>query len=185
MPSSAKAINTTWLLIGWLLCAETSWAASQFAAQIRQASIVASHNTKSIVATIDYPLSPSAREALQKGVALTWILRFELRQPGSLWDSVLYRGSVPFTLQFHALLNQYEVRSGEHIDMFLSLHAALNYMASPKLPLPESEPAKHATLLAIKSQFNRESLPIPLRPMAYLNEQWFLSSDWTTWPITE
>jgi hypothetical protein len=37
--------------------------------------------------------------------------------------------------------------------------------------------------LAIKCQFDREALPVPLRPFAYLDSQWFLSSDWYLWPI--
>jgi len=29
--------------------------------------------------------------------------------------------------------------------------------------------------------FERELLPLPLRPLAYLNPQWYLSSGWYLW----
>jgi hypothetical protein len=34
--------------------------------------------------------------------------------------------------------------------------------------------------LAIRLEFDKEALPPPLRPLAYLDRQWDLSSDWIT-----
>jgi hypothetical protein len=39
------------------------------------------------------------------------------------------------------------------------------------------------TVAAIKVVFDRNALPLPLRPVAYLNQQWYLSSDWSLWPL--
>jgi hypothetical protein len=38
-------------------------------------------------------------------------------------------------------------------------------------------------LLAVKVNFDRDALPLPLRPIAYVDPQWYLSSDWTSWPL--
>jgi hypothetical protein len=38
-------------------------------------------------------------------------------------------------------------------------------------------------LLAVKVNFDRDALPLPLRPIAYIDPQWYLSSDWTLWPL--
>ena len=34
-----------------------------------------------------------------------------------------------------------------------------------------------------KLQFDGDLLPLPLRPLAYIDKQWFLSSDWTLWSL--
>jgi hypothetical protein len=38
-------------------------------------------------------------------------------------------------------------------------------------------------LFAVKVNFDRDALPLPLRPIAYIDPQWYLSSDWTLWPL--
>ncbi|MCK5122068.1 MAG: DUF4390 domain-containing protein, partial [Methylococcales bacterium] len=37
--------------------------------------------------------------------------------------------------------------------------------------------------VAIKVEFSREALPVPLRPLSYFDSQWALSSDWALWPL--
>jgi hypothetical protein len=111
----------------------------------------------------------------------------EIRQSGMFWDSVVYRQKLLYNLQFHALLNQYAVQtSNQGVEMFLTLNAALGYMST----LHNAAPIDAGLLkpdqnyqLAMKAQFRRESLPVPLRPFAYMDRQWFLSSDWFIWPI--
>jgi hypothetical protein len=69
---------------------------------------------------------------------------------------------------------------------FSSLSSALNLMASvEKLPLLEQSsinPEKQY-FVQIKADFEIEALPLPLQTIAYINPQWYLSSDWTTWPL--
>ena len=35
----------------------------------------------------------------------------------------------------------------------------------------------------LRASLERESLPTPLRLLAYFSSSWRLSSDWTTWPL--
>ena len=161
--------------------------AGDYAARIEYADLAYIDNGYTVEAHIDYRLSPMAKEALHKGVPLAWNVSLELRQPGWLWDSVIYQRKLAYSLQFHALLNQYAVQTpSAHSEMFLTLSAALNFMASvhDSSPIPADllQPGK-SYLLAVQTQFNREFLPIPLRPLAYLDHRWFLSSTWQTWPI--
>jgi hypothetical protein len=37
--------------------------------------------------------------------------------------------------------------------------------------------------IAIKVLFDREALPVPLRPMSYFNSEWALSSPWSLWQL--
>ena len=38
-------------------------------------------------------------------------------------------------------------------------------------------------VVQIKANFEIEALPLPLQPIAYINPQWYLSSDWTVWSL--
>lgn len=185
MPSLAKAFRNC-LLICLMLWPMLS-VADSFAAKIRHAEWVDNGHDFSIRANIDYQLSPTAKEALHKGVPLTWIVKLEIRKIGPLLDSTVYRQNLPYQLRFQALLNQYEVVTPQNeSEKFLSLNAALRFMSAPRLakPIPaEVLQTDQHYKLALKCQFDRESLPVPLRPFSYLDAQWFLSSNWYLCPI--
>ena len=96
--------------------------------------------------------------------------------------------AIRYRIQYHALLNMYRVRnegSGE-VYNFSTLSAALDLMSAvrdfPVLEKAGLAPEKQY-LLAVKVSIDREALPLPLRPIAYLDPQWYLSSDWTLWPL--
>lgn len=185
MPNLVKAFRHG-LFIGLLICSIATHA-HPYATQIRYADLIQTDSGLSIQAKIDYPLSPTAKEALHKGVPLFWSIKLELRESGLLWDTPIYRQTLHYRLQFHALLNQYEVRSPTiPSEMFLTLNAALGFMSTLDDAIPISSdlllPNQHYKA-ALKCQFERERLPVPLRPFSYLNSQWFLSSDWYIWPI--
>ena len=185
MPNSVRAIRlsifaylTLWPLLSY---------ADNYSARIRHADLIDNGDNFSIETQIDYQLSPTAKEALHKGVPLTWNVLVELREVGRIWDSTIYSEKLPYRLQFHALLNQYDVvTSRQESEMFQTLNAALSFMSNLQDVKPIDaklfQPG-HRYKLAIKCQFDRESLPVPLRPSAYLNTQWYLSSDWYIWPI--
>jgi hypothetical protein len=185
MPSLVKAFRHC-LLIGLLICSIAAQA-YPYATKIRYAALIQTDSGLSIQAKIDYPLSPTAKEALHKGVPLFWTIKLELRQSGTLWDTTIYKQTLHYRLQFHALLNQYEVRSPTiPSEMFLTLNAALGFMSTLDDAIPISNDLLlpiHSYKAALKCQFERERLPVPLRPFSYLDSQWFLSSDWYIWPI--
>lgn len=186
MPSYVRSFRLGLLLMGLHLAPVTGQADDQLT-RIESAQLEYADGNYSPQAQIDYRLSPIAKEALHKGVALHWNVLFEVREPGWPWDKVIHRSQLPYSLQFHALLNQYAVQNPfNRSEMFLSLSAALKFMATvhdttpiPKTLLATGKPYT----LAVKAQFDRELLPIPLRPVAYLDHRWFLSSPWQTWSI--
>ena len=186
---SEKTIMPGTCIISLLLCLLLSplrGFAEDFSAKIRYAELVETAAAYNLKAEIDYRLSPTAREALRKGVPLAWDVQVELAESGLLWNTLLFQYTLPCRLQFHALLNQYEVKSPGQEEMFLSLNSALNFMAAlqDEIRIDKSLlQSGHRYQFSLKTRFNREFLPIPLRPVAYLDSQWFLSSDWFVWPI--
>ena len=173
----------TFALFLFLLCSNV------LATDIRRAEIILQDNSYILSADIDYQLSEKAREALQNGVPLFWILHVKVtQQRHNLWDKILAELTMRYRIQYHALLNMYRVKNeySGAVDNFSTLSAALDWMSTIRnvqiLDRDEIEPLKHY-VVAIKVHFDRDALPLPLRPVAYINSQWYLSSDWTVWPL--
>ena len=171
----------------WLL--PFSAYADDFAAKVTQAEITLQGDSYMLSADIVYQLSDKAKNALQIGVPLFWAVQVKLLQHRDvLWNKTLVDTAIRYRLQYHALLNMYRVRneSNGEIYNFSTLPAALGLMSAvrdfpviTKAGLPADKPY----LCAVKVLFDRDVLPLPLRPMAYIDSQWYLSSDWTLWPL--
>ena len=163
--------------------------ADDFASKVTQAGISLQGDSYVLSADMDFQLSDQAKDALQNGVPLFWSIQIRLlQQRNVLWNKTLLETAIRYRLQYHALLNMYRVRNegnGE-IYNFSTLSAALNLMSAihdfPMLKKAELAPEKHY-LCAVKINFDRDVLPLPLRPIAYIDPQWYLSSDWTLWPL--
>ena len=148
------------------------------------------HNDHYVVsADMVYQLNKKATAALQSGVPLFWSIQIKLLQHRNiLWDKTLLKTEIHYRLQYQALLNSYRVTnesSGETYN-FSTLYAALDLMSAiHDVPLIEKSELslKEDYLCALKINFDRDLLPLPLRPLAYIDKQWFLSSNWTLWPL--
>ncbi len=142
-------------------------------------------------ADIDYRLSPRAKEALQNGVPLFWDIHVKTFQHRDyFWDKVLVDTGIRYRIQYYALLNMYRVRdeNGGELYNFSTLSAALDSMSVlRKLFILNKNNYVQGRRYAvgIKVTLDRDALPLPLRPVAYTNPQWYLSSDWTLWPFTK
>jgi hypothetical protein len=135
-------------------------------------------------ADMSYQLSDDARLALQNGVPLYWRLDIKLQNPNGLWAETLAATHIRYRLQYHALLKMYRVdnQTTGNSEHFSTLYAALDNMATLRnVQLPITEANQHATQLAVRVLFERNALPLTLRPFAYLNQSWDLSSAWTVW----
>lgn len=141
----------------------------------------------SLDVVIHYEISATAKEAIQKGVPLSWVLRIQLQQEQFLWCTTLYEQRQVFVIQYHALLNLYSVRNlaTEEDEKFASFNAAIDYLSHVNnVVVPAAElRAGENYRLALKIEFDREFLPIPLRPVAYFKTDWALSSDWLIWHL--
>jgi hypothetical protein len=140
-------------------------------------------------ADIDYQLSEKVIEALNNGVSLYWTYRFKIMEHRSyLWDRAVVEKDFRYRIQYHALLKMYRVRNENSgaVDNFSTLQAALDLLSTLRdyrlVDKAKIEDQKEY-VTGIKVNFERDALPLPLRPIAYLNPEWYLSSDWTLWPL--
>ncbi len=169
-----------WLSILFSSCL----AASGFGARVESVTVREEPPSYIVNVRFEYLLSPTAKEAIYKGVPLSWLFIVKAQKSRLFWNETVVEKRIPFVIQYQALLNQYSVRnlSNEQVERFASLNAALRYMATIReLELPEIGQLSKHDQLAVKMQFDREFLPIPLRPESYFDPQWSLSSDWFIW----
>lgn len=162
-----------------------------FATDVKQVQTSLHGDNYLLSADIDYQLTEKAKEALENGVPLYWELQIKvLQERNVLWAKTLIDTRIRYRLQYHALLNMYRVvivqptkQDGDSYN-FSTLSAALDLMASLRnLPLISKfaiRPQKNYRV-EIRAWFDPDALPLPLRPIAYTNPQWYLSSDWTVW----
>jgi hypothetical protein len=162
-----------------------------FGVQVKNAEIALQGDSYLLSADIDYRLSMRVKEALQNGVPLYWDIHIKtLQQRDYLWDKTLINTSVRYRIQYHALLNMYRVRNEDSHELynFSTLFAALDSMSTIR-NFPVMDKAIYAQgeryAVGIKVTLDRDALPLPLRPVAYTNSQWYLSSNWTLWPLTK
>jgi hypothetical protein len=139
-------------------------------------------------AQIDYPLTPRVIEALQNGVPITFFQELKLVESFPLlgkfwqWETDLWQSRLHYELRYHALSEQYVLKSLDtgaqqnfpHIDGAL---AALGQIEDLSLP-PEFTQQPDNLLLLIRSGLDLNALPTPMRPGAMLSSKWQLTSPW-------
>ncbi|NOQ77413.1 MAG: DUF4390 domain-containing protein [Methylococcaceae bacterium] len=162
--------------------------ASEFSTEITNINIEQVADSYELNMDIDFNLSPIAKEALQKGIALAWAVKIKVQQDGVLWDSTLQEVELNYQIQNHALLNLYSVRdlNAGNKNMFSTLAGALDFISKVRsLLLIDKKLIEfdHRYHIAVKVMFEHESLPVPIRPFSYFDPQWGLSSRWTLWPL--
>lgn len=142
-----------------------------------------------VSAGVEYRLGKKAIEALTNGVPLVWSYRFKVEeQRNYFWNKTIVDKNILYRVQYHALLNMYRVKneSTGATDNFSTLQAALDLLSSLQ-DYPLVEKAKifdQKTYIAkMKINFERDALPLPLRPKSYVSSQWYLSSDWSVWTL--
>ena len=141
-------------------------------------------------ADLDLSFSNQALEALNSGVALTVVVELKIVQTRRyVWDKRIAKLEAKQQLRVHAL-------SGQFIVENLNSGATLAFRTLPKaldaLGMLESFPMLDEHLLKadasyelkLRARLDIESLPAPLRPVAYLSSFWREKSEWSTWSIS-
>ena len=94
-------------------------------------------------------------------------------------------------MQYHALSGQYLVSAEDQdVERFPTAQAALAYVGSLndmqiRLTKKKAIDGKMRYFLKLRVRLDIESLPAPLRPLAYVTPSWHHSSGWTTWAVQQ
>ena len=138
---------------------------------------------------LDLAFSDEAQKALQSGIPIIILLDIEVEKLRSWWwNKTVAELQQGYLLLYHALTEKYIVNnlnSGAQHD-YTSLGASLTAMSQiTGLPLIDAALLEKGQLyqLRLKVHLDIESLPAPMRPLAYISSDWQLASDWYTWPL--
>lgn len=178
------------LLFAWALLLATAAPAEDAAFVVEHAASRLDDGVYRLDASISYRFSRPVLEALENGVPLTIEVQIEVTRSRWYWlDEGVAELSQFYLLQFHALSRRYlliSLNSGAQRS-FSSLYAALQVMGRMRdLPILDKKLIKAGTRYAarLRARLDIESLPSPLRPVAYLSEEWRLVSEWYEWALS-
>ncbi|VAW92663.1 hypothetical protein MNBD_GAMMA23-2476 [hydrothermal vent metagenome] len=142
-----------------------------------------------LTANLNYHFSSEAIEALEHGVPLLILVDIEIRSPRWWWsDTTIAELEQGYLLLYHALSESYVVHnlnSGTQ-NNFIRLAQALSFLSTIKnLPILDANllDPKKEYYLRVRTHLDIESLPAPMRPLAYISSDWQLSSGWYEWPL--
>ena len=177
---------------GWLAALiVASWAALAMAAEftISKAAARLQDGTYVADATVGYEFSPAVLEALENGVPLTVELHVQVRRDGAwVWEPDVVDSRLRSQIRYSPLLGTYQVTNldtGHHYS-FASRDRAIAALGEVKdLTLVRADALDpHETYrVEMRATLDIESLPLPLRPKAYLSPAWNLSSERHRWRL--
>lgn len=136
-------------------------------------------------------LSDKVENALINGITLVFQIDLSLQRIRPIiWNERIARKRHLVYLQYHALTSRYIVseKGKTNNESFNTSDDALKFISDLGpyiIPLPDDYDvsAEEQYTLAARIKLDIESLPVPLRPLAYLTPSWRLSSTWKQWPI--
>lgn len=140
-------------------------------------------------ARIDYVLSTPVSDALTNGLPLVIELQVQVvHDYFGIWDQPVASLTQQYQLQYHALSRQYLLRNLNSTAQrsYPTEQAALDALGDI-----DALPMLDRRLLAdgvhydgkVRARLDIESLPTPLRLVAYFDADWHLASEWYRWPV--
>jgi Domain of unknown function (DUF4390) len=183
-----------WSVIGLFMLAALGFApplvadeAGEF--RISDAHAWASGNAHLLDAQFSIRLSSGAKEALENGVPLTLELQVQLvKKHEWLWDSVMVEHVQVRQLEYYPLSRSYLVKDLNKGTQgnFSRLDDALQAAGTIEKLVLTSKPlgSKHSYEVRLRGSLDIESLPTPVRLLAYVSSGWDMDSEWYAWPLT-
>ncbi len=181
------------LLVATLLWSTNpAWAAG---ITVERAELVQADEAYQLVANFNVEFSSEIEEAVNKGVALHFLIEFALMESRTYWfDEEITSASQSVRLSYHALSRQYLLNIGSHQTTFPTLTEALKALGQLEdWPVVEKSQVKKGIpyYAMLRMRLDHGRLPKPLQIGAIGSDKWNLISDRYRWvpaldkPVTE
>lgn len=156
--------------------------------EVRRASVNLFEDGYVLEAEFGITLTPVLEDALNKGVALYFVLDFELVRPRWYWfNEKLVDLQLQYRLSYNALTRQYRIGVGNLYQNFGTLGDALEFMSRVR----RREDLAAGTLrrdtaytAALRLRLDTAQLPRPFQLSALGSRDWNLSSEWHRWTVS-
>jgi len=140
-------------------------------------------------AQIHYELSTGVLKSLNNGTPLFITMEIEVYRERWWRNKNIASLKQTYMLLYHVLTEKFvlnNLNSGNQ-NNYASLNSALEALGDVKnLPLIDLKLLEKDSihLVKLRTYLDLESLPGPIRPLAYLSPDWRLESDWYVWSLT-
>ncbi|MGQ0524042.1 MAG: DUF4390 domain-containing protein [Betaproteobacteria bacterium] len=177
----ARALAVLWLAFGIALAARAD-------IEVRKASLTISEDAYVLEADFAIALTPPLEDVLNKGVALYFLVDFELIRPRWYWfNERVAETQYQYRLSYNALTRQYRVGSATLYQNFATLSEALAVMSRVRRR-HEMEPGAlrkdTGHIAAVRMRLDTSQLPKPFHLTALGSRDWNIASDWYRWTVT-
>ncbi|HSG65230.1 MAG TPA: DUF4390 domain-containing protein [Gammaproteobacteria bacterium] len=176
-----------WLALAVLLSLSAPLAARDIV--IEQAAATVDNDIIMLDIDAAFEFGEDVIAALESGIELFFDLDIRcVRGRKYVWNKTLFETSRRFSLERHALSNQFiltDVVTEErriHRSLALAVADLGRIRRLPVIELGRRDIAE-ISLLAIRLRLDIGSLPAPMIPLAYISPGWHMSSGWFEWQV--
>jgi len=176
------------LLLALVLAILPAAAAQPHGIEVRSAAVTIANDHYVLEADFEIVLSAPLEEALNKGIALYFLLEFDLVRSRWYWfSSKVVTLQHQYRLSYNALTRQYRIGIGAFYQNFPNLAEALQFMSKVR----RREEMDAGTLgkgtdyaAALRLRLDTSQLPKPFNLNALGSRDWNIGSDWYRWTVT-
>ena len=139
--------------------------------------------------SIDFEFSEEALEALDHGVPLTVVVEIRTEAADAwFWQRPLADHELRYEVRYHPLAGLYSVMDLDagFQERFATREAAFSMLGTLRnLKVVSERRLQDGTeyRVMLRAYLDIESLPLPLRPRAYISRGWHLSTGWDQWRL--
>ena len=139
-------------------------------------------------AEFDIQFSPRLEEAVNRGVALYFVVEFELSKPRWYWfDEKPVQMSQTYKISYTPLLRQYRLTVGSLYQNFTRLEEVTRVLSRVRgWHVADRGSLKKDVMYqaAVRMRLDTAQLPKPFQVNAIASRDWTLTSDWHRWTTT-
>jgi hypothetical protein len=175
------------LLSVCLLLLSSQSHAAQFT--INSANSTLNEKVYTFNAHIDYQFSKGVLRAINNGIPIFISMEIEVYRERWWWNKNIASLKQTYMLLYHVLTEKFvlnNLNSGTQKN-YSTLTSALDALGNvDNLPLIDLKLLQTGSrhFVKLRTYLDLESLPGPIRPLAYLTPEWRLESDWYIWSLT-
>jgi len=156
--------------------------------EVKAAALIGREDGYALDADFDIALTPTLEETLNKGVALNFLLEFELIRPRWYWlNERVAVFSQQYKLTYNPLTRQYRLSLGTFYQNFPTLGEAVSFMSRLRsVPVAERNALRKDTtyIAALRLRLDVSQLPRPFQITALGSRDWNIGSDWFRFGVT-
>ncbi len=178
------------LIIGAVMLFSTLPAAAE-GIHVLSAELTSFDGSYNLSATFDVDLTPTLEEALNKGLALHFVVEFELIYPRwytlYVWNQRVAELQQRYRLTYNALTQQYRLSFGALHQNFDTVEEALALLGRirGRAVFGDDQLAPGRVYEAqIRLRLDTAQLPKPFQINALGSRDWNLASNWYRWTVT-